>query len=499
MKHALSSQGAASAPLDVLRKYFGYDSFRPGQEAIIRAILEGRDTLAVMPTGGGKSICYQIPAIMFPGLTIVVSPLISLMADQTAALRARHIPADYLASVRTRAENLEVLGRARSGQLKLLYVSPERLEAKSFIRALTGVAVSFLCVDEAHCISEWGQEFRPSYARIPAFFKETPPVTAAFTATATPEVARDIIRKLSLKDPFRTAALFDRPNLFFEVRHPANKWQELLAFLSSHKNECGVIYCRTRVTTETLARRLARYGWPALPYHGGMEAEKRHANEAAWLKGCCPLMVATNAFGMGIDKPDVRFVVHYQMPGDMESYYQEAGRAGRDGRESVCVLLASDRDLALNRFFIRMVSDKALREEKERQFMYMRHFSAGSSCLRGMILGYFGEKAPSRCGKCSFCAGISTFASAVPEGREDLRLYRELVALRHRVAKEKGVLPWKIFPDQALHDLARKRPERMWDMVTIEGIGWYSCIKNGAAFLREISAWNQSHPVIPPS
>ena len=361
-----------------LKTYFGYDSFRPGQEKIITAILSGRDALGIMPTGAGKSLCYQIPALTFPGLTLVISPLISLMEDQVATLKRRGIGAEFINSAvdinrkqrilssisaqyscnppayirRTPSSSSSAFHRCyKSTPIKLLYVSPERLSAPEFRAFAQKIRISLLCVDEAHCISLWGRQFRPEYMKIAEFVEALPdrPVIAAFTATANAEVRSDIIDNLKLREPYVLTTGFDRPNLYFEVQKVKDKWPALSSLLIRHRGECGIIYCLTRRTVESLSRKLEVNGFTVTHYHGGMPLEEREKAQRDWLGGKRNVIVATNAFGMGIDKPDVRFVIHYNMPGSMENYYQEAGRAGRDGLPSDCIILYNYRDVVINR------------------------------------------------------------------------------------------------------------------------------------------------------
>ena len=319
--------------LTMLKQYFGHAQFRPGQEELIDAILSGRDVLGVMPTGAGKSVCYQLPAMMLPGLTLVISPLISLMKDQVAALEQSQIPAACINSSLSLAEYDEVYRRAEQGAYKLLYVAPERLSTEDFLAFVRGVQVSFVAVDEAHCVSQWGQDFRPSYLGIADFVSQLPerPVLGAFTATATEQVKDDIHKMLGLIDPLRLTTGFDRPNLYFEVMHPKKKEAALLSFLSEHREQSGIVYCATRKAVESVCDKLREQGFAATRYHAGLDDEERRRNQEDFEFDRARVMVATNAFGMGIDKSNVSFVVHYHMPKNIESYYQEAGRAGRDG------------------------------------------------------------------------------------------------------------------------------------------------------------------------
>ena len=400
----------------ILKQYYGHSAFRAGQEALIDAILSGRDALCVMPTGGGKSLCYQIPALLLPGITLVVSPLISLMKDQVAALKSAGVPAAYINSSLTGEQIRTVYARTRKGAYKLIYVAPERLETNSFLSLMQEMDVSFLAVDEAHCISQWGQDFRPSYLKILDFLAALPqrPLVSAFTATATAEVRDDIIRALGLEDPFVITTGFDRPNLYFAVEKPSSKPSALLAHLMQRRDKSGIVYCSTRKTVEEVCDMLLSRGLPATRYHAGLDPEERLANQDDFLYDRKTIMVATNAFGMGIDKSNVSFVIHYNMPKNMESYYQEAGRAGRDGAEADCILLFSPGDVQTARFLINNGSDNeemdaVQREEVRRQDLErldaMIGYCKTKSCLRGYILDYFGQKHPAMCGNCGSCKG----------------------------------------------------------------------------------------------
>lgn len=475
----------------VLRDTFGFSSFRPGQDALIDSILSGRDTLGIMPTGGGKSLCYQVPALVLPGMTIVVSPLISLMQDQVAALKRRGVPARAIFSSMDLSATRVVYAEILSGKIKILYVSPERLMTRRFIKAVLNTEVSMVCVDEAHAIPQWGPEFRPAYLTVSTFLRIFParPRLAAFTATAAPRVRDAIIDALQMKNPYVLTTGFDRPNLYYEVRHTDSKFKELCALLPRYRGTSGIIYCLTRKTVETLARQLTAAGFPALPYHGGFDAETRTANQERWIHGDCPLIVATNAFGMGIDKPDVRFVIHYNMPADPESYYQEAGRAGRDGLPADCILLASSRDRTVSRFFISRTKSASLQEDMREKLVAMRRYAGSKTCLRQNLLAYFGQRAPDFCGNCSVCLANGRFSKPLPDGVESPALYRDLVHLRSRLAKKEGKRPNRLFSDQSLHDMAAARPVTMADLLAIEGISPISCLKYGRAFLAEIRVY----------
>jgi len=399
----------------VLKEQFGYDSFRPGQEEAIDGILSGRDTLAVMPTGAGKSLCYQIPALLLPGMTIVISPLISLMKDQVSALREAGCPAAYLNSSLGPQEYYQAIGEIKSGGIKLLYIAPERLQRGDILsdgsaQAAAAATVPLVVVDEAHCISQWGHDFRTSYLDIARFIKgmKERPITAAFTATATPKVRRDIARLLDLDDPVSVNTGFDRPNLYFEVQKPDDKRSALLECLEKRKESSGIVYCATRKAVDELYGALPRYGYRAARYHAGLEDEERQRNQDDFLYDRKTVMVATNAFGMGIDKPNVRFVIHYNMPKNIESYYQEAGRAGRDGAPADCVLLYSGQDVRINEYLIARGGEDgepnpALQAHNRELLRQMTFYATGDECLRRRLLAYFGEEPPSYCGRCSVC------------------------------------------------------------------------------------------------
>ena len=389
-----------------LKHYYGYPAFRPGHEEILSKILQGQPALAVLPTGAGQSICFQLPSPLLKGVTLVVSPLISLMKDQAEALSARGIPAAYLDSSMTSSEYGRVLHAALNKQCKFLYVAPERLLNPTFVRFAQSAYITMVAVDEAHCVSQWGHSFRKDYYNIPQFMAQLSPrpLIAAFTATATPEVRRDICHRLEMLSAKIVVSGFDRPNLHFAVERTQDKDRSLLEFLAKHKHQCGVIYCATRQRVEQVNTLLARQGYSALRYHAGLTPEERRDNQNLFVSGSVPIIVATNAFGMGIDKADVRFVVHYNMPKDMESYYQEAGRAGRDGLPSECLLLYNKQDIAVNTYLIgHDQPDLVWKEHEMRLLDKMIHYANTSGCLRRDLLEYFGEQAPLRCNNCGNC------------------------------------------------------------------------------------------------
>ena len=401
----------------VLKKYFGYDTFRGGQEHLIESILAGRDVLAIMPTGAGKSICYQVPALMFPGITVVISPLISLMKDQVQVLNQAGIHAAYINSSLSENQITKALQLAVAGKYKIIYVAPERLETAAFLHFAGNVEISMVAVDEAHCISQWGQDFRPSYLKITKFIRSLPkrPVVGAFTATATEAVKEDIVCVLGLENPEILVTGFDRKNLYFGVETPKRKDAFLLDYVREHVGESGIIYCATRKNVEQVHEMLCRMNLPVTRYHAGLSAEERKRNQEDFIYDVKPVMVATNAFGMGIDKSNVRYVLHYNMPQSMENYYQEAGRAGRDGEAAECILLYSPQDLVINRFLIENKEQymegfeeeeiNVIRERDEERLHTMSYYCSTTECLRNYILKYFGESVSGDCGNCSNCSG----------------------------------------------------------------------------------------------
>lgn len=400
-------------PEEALKVLFGYEAFRQGQKEVIDNILSGRDVFAVMPTGAGKSVCYQIPAMLLPGITIVISPLISLMQDQVKALNEAGIPAAFINSSLSENMFYETVNRARQGVYRIIYVAPERLVTDSFLELAQNIRISMLTVDEAHCISQWGQDFRPSYMKIVEFVRllDRRPVISAFTATATENVRDDIVCTLGLVNPYTLVTGFDRENLFFQVEKPKKKEQYILDYIAEHEGDSGIIYCATRKNVDNLYDLLKSRGISAAKYHAGMSAEERKRMQDAFVFDYISIVVATNAFGMGIDKSNVRFVIHYNMPQSMENYYQEAGRAGRDGLDSKCILLFSPQDIVINRFLLerKEMSDldetdkQTIRERDSRRLQVMEKYCYTTECLRNYILKYFGENPDKPCGDCGNC------------------------------------------------------------------------------------------------
>ena len=425
----------------LLKQYFGYDEFRQGQEQLIEAALNGQDVLGIMPTGAGKSLCFQIPTLMMDGITLVISPLISLMKDQVGTLNQAGIHAAFLNSSLTQGQYHTALKYAMQGRYKIIYVAPERLETEGFINfALnSGVKISMLAVDEAHCVSQWGQDFRPSYLKILEFLKKLPyrPVLTAYTATATAEVRDDIMDILNLRDPFVLTTGFDRENLYYAVKRPRDKYRELLSYLKEKEEKMpgssGIIYCLSRKNVEEVCYQLREDGFSVTRYHAGLSDEERKENQEDFIYDRKQIMVATNAFGMGIDKSNVRYVIHYNMPKNMESYYQEAGRAGRDGLPAECILLYAGQDVITNQFFIENMAQESedpettalIRQREEERLKKMTFYCFTHECLRDYILRYFGEYGSNYCGNCSSCLSEFETVDATATAKAILGCVRE--------------------------------------------------------------------------
>lgn len=477
---------AHQAALEALTRYFGYDSFRSGQQGIVEALLAGRDVLGVMPTGAGKSVCYQIPAALSPGATLVISPLISLMRDQVDALNDLGLPAAFINTTQTPDEQAMVFAQAAAGQIKLLYVAPERLETGRFRDFAARTPISLIAVDEAHCVSQWGQDFRSSYLGIGDFIAGLPqrPPVGAFTATATERVRRDIVGLLGLRNPAVTVTGFDRPNLYFDVVKLETKYKAawVARYVADHPDESGIVYCATRKTTEALADTLNQMGHPAVAYHGGMSPDAREAAQRDFITDKVPVVVATNAFGMGIDKSNVRYVIHYNLPESIEAYYQEAGRAGRDGEPSRCTLLWNESDIVTRRRLLdndyeneRLTPEEQeiVRQSKRRLLDGMVGYCRTTDCLHRYMTRYFGQELSSnagstagediaadssqsgRCGACSNCE--STFET-IDVTRVAQAISRCVHDVGQRVGSGKIV---KILRGSRAQDLAWLNPERM--------------------------------------
>lgn len=497
---------------DILKQYFGYADFRLGQEETISAILSGRDALAVMPTGAGKSVCYQVPAMMMDGITIVVSPLISLMQDQVKALNKAGIRAAYINSSLTEAQIAKAISLAEQGVYKIVYAAPERLDTAAFRRFARNARIAMITVDEAHCISQWGQDFRPSYLRIVDFVRDLPyrPIVSAFTATATAAVIADIIHILQMANPSVNVTGFDRPNLYFAVKQTKKKDAFVLDYLRQHQEESGIIYCATRKNVDKLCRILQDARISAAAYHAGLSNEERTQNQNDFVYDRVSVIVATNAFGMGIDKSNVRFVIHYNMPQSMENYYQEAGRAGRDGVAAQCILLFSYQDIVINRFLLEHkefpVDDPEqsalIRSRDEDRLQRMIHYSEGNRCLRSAILGYFGQVSEEHCGSCGNCLkdplDYGEAENAMPARKragitggaeQESALFSYLRELRKAIAQENSVPPYVIFSDATLADMCRKLPQTKEQLLGVSGVGQVKLENYGQRFIEAIQKY----------
>lgn len=477
---------AHQAALEALTRYFGYDSFRPGQQGIVEALLAGRDVLGVMPTGAGKSVCYQIPAALSPGATLVISPLISLMRDQVDALNDLGLPAAFINTTQTPDEQAMVFAQAAAGQIKLLYVAPERLETGRFRDFAARTPISLIAVDEAHCVSQWGQDFRSSYLGIGDFIAGLPqrPPVGAFTATATERVRRDIVGLLGLRNPAVTVTGFDRPNLYFDVVKLETKYKAawVARYVADHPDESGIVYCATRKTTEALADTLNQMGHPAVAYHGGMSPDAREVAQRDFITDKVPVVVATNAFGMGIDKSNVRYVIHHNLPESIEAYYQEAGRAGRDGEPSRCTLLWNESDIVTRRRLLdndyeneRLTPEEQeiVRQSKRRLLDGMVGYCRTTDCLHRYMTRYFGQELSpnagsaagediaadsSQSGRCGACSNCESTFETIDVTRVAQAISRCVHDVGQRVGSGKIV---KILRGSRAQDLAWLNPERM--------------------------------------
>ncbi|MCX6736067.1 MAG: RecQ family ATP-dependent DNA helicase [Candidatus Parcubacteria bacterium] len=493
----------------ILKKHFGYDEFRPHQKEVIEQVLAGKDCVVLMPTGGGKSLCFQIPALMMDGLTIVVSPLISLMKDQVDALQMNGIAADLWNSTLSRDEVISVAQRVKSRELKILYVAPERFAVAGFDTFLHTLKLSLIAVDEAHCISEWGHDFRPDYRNLNLLRAKFPNVPViALTATATEKVREDIIKQLDLKKPQIFISSFNRPNLSYEVLPKKDSLRTVLSLLKEYQDESAIIYCFSRNDTEKLVANLKKNGIKAAPYHAGLNADIRKENQEKFIQDKVNVIVATIAFGMGIDKPDVRLVIHHSMPKSVEGYYQETGRAGRDGLPARCVLLFSYADKFKHDYFIRAMhgAEQCSAQEKlEHVISYGNH----AGCRRRFLLRYFDENyEPDNCENCDGCIG-RTFTEifeddapikmkkrpTAPDVEYDTALFDELRAVRKQQAENLGVPPYIVFGDKTLREMAIHYPQTETAFLEISGVGHQKLEQFGEPFISAICQYVESHDI----
>jgi len=493
---------------EILRDVFGYDSFRPGQEAIVDHLLAGRNVLAVMPTGAGKSLCFQIPALVKNALTIVVSPLVALMQDQVAALKLAGVAAETINSAASREENVEIWQRVASGVVRILYLAPERLMTERMISALQRLNVAMIAVDEAHCISQWGASFRPEYDALQNLKSSFPGVPiGAFTATADETTRRDMVAKLFGGKAEVFVSGFDRPNIKLTVERKANSKKQLLAFMQEHRGDSGIVYALSRKKTEEWAAFLKDEGFKALPYHAGMSAEARAENQNIFMAEKGIVVCATIAFGMGIDKPDVRFVFHADLPGNLDSYYQEIGRAGRDGEAADAHMIFGMQDVVMRRKFIDQEggAENAVKLQ-HRRLRALVNYCEVTSCRRQVLLAYFGEGSQP-CNNCDGCLGYGTLdQTAAPVSRRAERgkrnaeytqgidargeaLLVQLKALRMKLAKARGVAAYVIFSDKSLIDMATRKPLTRWDFGEVHGVGAAKQDQFGAVFLEAITTF----------
>lgn len=504
-----------------LKQYFGYDSLRTGQEELINGILAGHDVLGIMPTGAGKSLCYQLPALMLNGITLVISPLISLMSDQVKALNQAGVHAAYINSSLTENQIRMALSYASQGRYKIIYVAPERLNTPRFLDFACNADISMLTVDEAHCISQWGQDFRPSYLETAGFLTRLPrrPIVSAFTATATERVKNDIVASLGLNNPVTMVTGFDRPNLFFRVvtrKGGSQKDNSIINYVKKHEDESGIIYCATKKNVDKLYTLLNEQGISAGRYHAGLSNDERKQNQEDFTYDRIRVMVATNAFGMGIDKSNVRYVLHYNMPQSLEYYYQEAGRAGRDGEEAECVLFFSKQDIMINKFLLQnkaSAGDVASGMQKtandQRKLQQMINYCETDKCLREFILSYFGDTTPCICNKCSNCVvvedeeeetyvetGKKRKKAAQLAGLNELgaALFEKLRSVRTELAAEKSVPPYIICSDKTLKDMCAKLPRDKEQLADVYGMGEQKIQNYGEAFVTAVNSFVADNP-----
>ncbi len=478
---------------ELLQQYFGYEHFRPMQEEVIASVLDKKDTVVIMSTGGGKSMCYQYPALQFEGVTIVISPLISLMKDQVDALRKKGIAADYINSTLSSDEVAEIQEKVVYNQTKLLYIAPERLALEDFREFLLGVNLSLIAIDEAHCISEWGHDFRQDYRNL-TMLKQLFPTTpiVALTATATKKVQSDIIKQLDLKDPAVFVSSFDRTNLRLRVIQKKDSFGKILDLVQKQQDGATIIYCFSRKDCESIAQRLQDNGFGALPYHAGLSLEARRHNQELFAKNKVKIMVATIAFGMGIDKSDVRLIIHHTFSKTLESYYQEIGRAGRDGLQSDCVLFYSAGDMRKHEFFITQIPDGEVRMRSKEQLKRMMRYCEDTTCRRKHILNYFGEEYHEpNCGGCDLCVAMPSVGGELKPQQNsssyDPALYEKLRGVRKELAKFLEVHSFRIFSNVALERMASRMPRTKAEFLQVHGVGPKKAREYGQLFLDAIN------------
>jgi len=483
----------------LLKKYFGYDNFRPMQEEIINNVLGKKDTFVLMPTGGGKSLCYQLPALRLEGITIVISPLISLMKDQVDGLKANGIDAEYINSSLSFKEITDIQRKIINKETQILYIAPERLASEEFKSFLATLQINLIAIDEAHCISEWGHDFRQEYRNLKflkIIFPKVPII--ALTATATEKVKEDILKQLSLKEPQIFISSFDRKNLNLIVREKKKTLNKIIEILKKYKKESVIIYCFSRKDSENIAQRLRENGFNALPYHAGLNNEIRKHNQELFIKDKVNIIVATIAFGMGIDKPDVRLIIHHTFPKTLEGYYQEIGRAGRDGLPSDCVLFYSWGDKRKHEFFINQLTNEFAQEKERDKLRKVMGYCECVSCRRKHVLKYFGETFPrDNCNGCDICLELPEIKESFPREKISLKrerkildynknLFEKLRTLRKQIADDRNVPPFVIFGDASLQEMAYYLPNSKEELLNINGVGEHKLKDFGYSFLETI-------------
>lgn len=497
---------------NILKKHFGYEEFRPLQKEIIETVMAGKDCVVLMPTGGGKSLCFQLPALMMDGLVIVISPLISLMKDQVDALRANGIVADLINSTLSQVEISGVMDRAKTGKLKILYIAPERLKVPGFDDFLRALKISLIAIDEAHCISEWGHDFRPDYRNLKMIRKKFPAIPIiALTATATEKVREDIVKQLGLKESQIFISSFNRPNLSYEILRKKDSFKSIVVLLNNYRDESVIIYCFSRNDTEKMVDNLNKHGFKAAPYHAGLDSKKRTRNQERFIRDEINIMVATIAFGMGIDKPDVRLVIHHSLPKSIEGYYQETGRAGRDGLPARCVLFFSYADKFKHDYFIRNMADVAEQKKAQEKLEHVLWYGNLHGCRRRFLLRYFNEEyKQANCGNCDGCVAqtppeinqvniriAKPQATYLPVEKNiyDPVLFKDLRRIRAQEAYKLKVPPYIIFGDKALREMAVYFPQTSSAFLKISGVGNQKLSKFGEQFMSVIRSYAETHKI----